>query len=402
MGSCGSVVTDTITAPYNIINSEKTINKSIIHKNETFLKIKKLGKGNNGEVFLIRSIKTQKEYALKAIIIKNISKKLFEKIMNEVNNLRELDHPNIISFKFAFNSNIKTELLNIITEFADNGDLNDKLNEHIKSNKYFEENELLDWLIQCCLALQYLHEKDIIHRDIKPSNIFLMKNNSIKIGDFGVSKNISTFHRTRTMIGTPLYLAPEIIEQKPYSFEADIWSLGVTFCHLLTLVFPFQGNKEEIIYENIINRNKNPKMLNKEKNNYKEEILKKYSKAFLDLIDELMSQDREKRPTAMEILEKNIIKKRMQSNLYNSNFDETQAKDSIEKYLDNEKEEIKDDFDDKSKKKENIDIIIEEIDNNSILPTKDMNPLKEKKEKYDYLRQMSLMHKSLHRENSKK
>ena len=64
------------------------------------------------------------------------------------------------------------------------------------------------------MAIYELHEKEIIHRDIKPSNIYLMKDNTIKLGDFGTAKDVSKFHRAKTLIGTPLYIAPEIIEEK--------------------------------------------------------------------------------------------------------------------------------------------------------------------------------------------
>ena len=409
---CGNVLTDTINLDTSkIIISEKfKLNTSTIQLNESFQKLKKIGAGAYGQVFLIKSNKTQKEYALKAIIIKKDEEKELEEIMKEVNNLKDLDYPNIICFKCAFKSNIKTPLLNIITEYADNGDLNVKLKEHIKSKKYFEENELLDWLTQCCLALQYIHEKDIIHRDIKPSNIFLMNNNTIKIGDFGISKNISTFHRTRTMVGTPFYMAPEIIEKKAYSFKADIWSLGVTFCHLFTLNYPFKGVKEEEIYDNIKKRNFNEQILNKEKNNYKEEIVKNYSKEFLDLIDELMSQDNDKRPMARQILEKDIIKKRMNLKLKETKYDENQAKDFIEQYIKDEKEVVKDVFDDKEIDNDNIiikeienDITDDEIDNiNNSLKTIDITPQKEKKLKYDFLRQMSFIFQRVKTDEEKK
>jgi NIMA (never in mitosis gene a)-related kinase len=118
-----------------------------------------------------------------------------------------------------------------------------------------------------------------VHRDIKPSNIFLMENNTIKLGDFGLSKIISPLHRTKTLAGTPLYSAPELlkeieeikkakkkkdIELKEYSYEVDIWSLGVTFCHIMSLEIPFNSvddvinnvKKENIIRETLRNSNR--------------------------------------------------------------------------------------------------------------------------------------------------
>lgn len=378
---CGNIVTNTII-PSNIIEPEKNLKKSqLIENNEHFQIIKKLGEGTNGQVFLIKSKKTQKEYALKAIVTRNLERFLIRKIKEEVYNLKKLDHPNIISFKCAFESNEKTELLNIITEYADNGDLEIKLNENHKRKIYFDENQLLDWLIQSCLAINYLHDNSIIHRDIKPSNIFLMKNNIIKLGDFGVSKNISNFKRTKTMIGTPLYIAPELINNQEYSFEIDIWSLGVTFCHMMTLEFPFEGRKTEKLYENILKMNKNKNILNKEKNNYNENILKNYSKEFRNLIDELMSEDPKKRPTAKQILEKNFIMERIKLYLKENNFDLSSAENFIQIYERKEKEDIiKDNFEMDSKKHNKIPIIIEEIEKEDKLKNqeKDKNQKKMK------------------------
>ena len=293
---------------------------------------------------------------------------------DEVDNLKILDHPNIISFKCAFESNIKKPLLNIIWEYADNDDLEKRLK---KQKEYFEENQLLDWLMQSCLALNYVHKNNILHRDIKPANIFLMKNNTIKLGDFGLSKK-SELKRTYTMVGSPLYLAPEIINKKAYTSKVDIWSLGVTFCHLMTLEFPFEGETIEKLYDNIINMNKNKKILNKEKNYYKKEIVDKYSKEFLNLIDELMSYDPEKRPTTEQILEKNIINERMKSYLKENNYNSNEVENKIKNYKQKEEEEkIKDNFEENNNK---LNIIIEEMKEKeeieNIVQTMDVTPKK--------------------------
>ena len=243
---CDTVETSSINFPTSstIIEPNKKIEDI---SSQHFKKIKKLGEGSYGKVYLIRSKETQKEYALKRISINeendnakriSIIEENYNKLslfMNEVNILKKIDHPNIISFRGAFKDKNK-EVLNIITEYVDNGDLGQLLNQNHKNEKYFEENQLLDWLIQCCLALKYLHGNEIVHRDIKPSNIFLMINNTIKLGDFGISKDISMFHKTKTLRGTPLYMAPEIFNNG-YDCKVDIWSLGVTFCHLMTQNF---------------------------------------------------------------------------------------------------------------------------------------------------------------------
>ena len=149
--------------------------KPVIVINEILKKIKTLGEGSFGEVYLIKSQKTQLEFALKKIQIKN-TKYDIKRIMEEVNILKELDHPNIISFKGAFKSN-DDKFLNIITEYVSQGDFEKNVETNYKDKKYFEEKDILNWLFQVFLAILYIHEKSIIHRDIKPSNIFLMENN---------------------------------------------------------------------------------------------------------------------------------------------------------------------------------------------------------------------------------
>ena len=293
--------------------------------NEVFVKRQLIGKGNLGEVYLAQSTKEKTIYALKEIIIKNINEEIISK---EAENLYDFDHPNVLYFKNAFltkstnSTNSDILLLNIISEYAEKGDIGKVLSRHQKENIYFVENQLLDWLIQNCLALVYLHDKKIIHGDIKPSNIFLTKNNSIKLGDFG------NFKKCLNLDYNNVYLPPEFIEKKEYSYAGDIWSLGATFCHLITLEFPFEGNNKDEIYENILKGNKNKNILNKEKNNYNQAILDIYNKELLDLIDEMISIDPLQRPLAEDILKANIIKKRMNECMEENNYD-TQGNNEV-------------------------------------------------------------------------
>ena len=384
-----------------------------------FKKIKKIGSGSFGDVYLIQSKTTKKEYALKSVKIigdenkdedkdktkdENKDEKKLERIMNEVNNLRQIDHPNIICFKGAFKSN-KKNILNIITEYADNGDLYKLLSYNSKKNIYFEENQLLDWLIQCSFALSYLHEIEILHRDIKPSNIFLMKDNTIKLGDFGISKDIHIFHYTRTQgAGTPLYMAPEIILKKKYDLKVDVWSLGVTFCHLMTLHFPFELKKNDPDhpdhkYENILNGIKSNK-ITECNGNYKKEINEKYSQEFLNLIDEMMTIDPQKRPNIGDILNKDIIKKRMSSFLKENKFNSDEANKIIESY-EKEKEKEKENMQNYkefeiNEKTQKINIEDSSLENNndySELNTLEITPQKENRLKYNFQRILSLVHK---------
>ena len=383
---CGEVST-------YIYENQIPAKKPVIVINEILKKIKTLGEGGFGKVCLIKSQKNQREYALKKIQIKKSNLKI-SRLLGEVNILKKIDHPNIISFKGAFISN-DGEFLNIITEYVSQGDLEKLIDIHKKEQKYFEEKDILNWLFQVCLALQYLHENSIIHRDIKPSNIFLMENNIIKLGDFGTSKDISLYNHTNILAGSPVYAAPELVKELEeiekikennnfisYSFEVDIWSLGVTFCHIMSLEKPFENN------EDIINNIKNKKIFNKERNCYIDKIVEKYSKEFLDLIDEMMTYEPSKRPSIEDILEKDIIKKRMELYLKDNKFNEDETikeiNNYIQKYGNLEEEESSLFKDDK----------IDDNFDNLIIPNMTY-PQKEEKKKYDFARQLSIIKKVL-------
>lgn len=299
--------------------------------NQTYQKIKLIGKGSYGKVFLIKSLQTEKEYALKETVITKNKEIFLYFSMNEINILSKLDNPYIISLKCAFKTQIdeQTEKLNIIMEYVDNGDLNQLITEYKDDEKIFPEERLLNWLFQLCLALLYLKENEIIHRDIKPSNIFLMQDDTIKLGDFGISKKVTISNEEKIFIGTPIYTSPEIIQKKNYSYKADIWSLGITFIQLISLRFPFVVDDNEDINNNILNKKFNTKILNKEKNDFNEKIKKNYSKEFLDLINQMVMINPDDRPSVIDILNKNLIKQRMFNYLLENNFDEKEIVNTI-------------------------------------------------------------------------
>ena len=378
--------------------------KPDINKNEKLEKIRQIGKGGFGEVYLVKSQATKREFSLKLIKL-NKNKGEINKILGEVNILQKLDHPNIISFKGAFNSN-NNEFLNIITEYAENGDFEKKIKIHNGDKKYFEEKDILNWLFQVCLALQYLHENSIVHRDIKPSNIFLMENNIIKLGDFGLSKYIP-IHRTKSLVGTLIYSAPEILKEikekekikkeekrgsiklKDYSYEVDIWSLGVTFCHIMSLEIPFNS------VDDVINNVKKETIFNKEKNCYIETIEQKYSKEFLDLIDIMMTYEPSQRPTVEDILQKDIIRERMRLYLKENEFNENDAIKAINNYIEKYGSIGKGD------EKSSLFYIKSEDNNEDNLDMSHTScmtdPLKEAKKKYEFVIQLTLINNFLNR-----
>ena len=107
--------------------------------------------------------------------------------------------------------------------------------------------------------MKHVHDRKIIHRDLKCQNIFLTKTNLIKLGDFGIARVLSnTRENAKTMVGTPYYLSPEIIENRPYSFKSDMWSLGVVLYELCALKPPFNADSLHFLALKIVRGSYNP------------------------------------------------------------------------------------------------------------------------------------------------
>ena len=116
------------------------------------------------------------------------------------------------------------------------------LGSFIRSGNRLSESALRDIMACCLMGLTYLHAKKIIHRDIKPDNLFLSEQGVIKVGDFGISRVLQfTQDLAQTAVGTPLYVAPEVVKGVGYDSKADVWSMGCTFYEILTFSPPFSG-----------------------------------------------------------------------------------------------------------------------------------------------------------------
>ena len=134
-----------------------------------------LGKGSFSSVYLVTRIADQKIYALKSVTMDKLTKKEQQNSVNEVRILASVSHPNVIGYREAFWDD-KNQTLNIVMEYADDGDLQTKIQQMKKNFGVFEEETIWSYAIQMIEGLKALHDKKIMHRDLKSANIFLAKN----------------------------------------------------------------------------------------------------------------------------------------------------------------------------------------------------------------------------------
>jgi len=136
-------------------------------------------------------------------------------------------------------------------EFADNGDLYQKIIEHQKNSTSFSENEIWAIFIQVVRGLRALHELQIMHRDLKSANVFLFKDQTAKLGDLNVSK-VAEKGLNYTQTGTPYYASPEVWKDQPYDIKSDIWSLGCVLYEMITLKPPFRAEDMASLYKKVL------------------------------------------------------------------------------------------------------------------------------------------------------
>lgn len=184
-----------------------------------------LGKGAFGSVYRALNWGTGETVAVKQIKLADLPKSELRVIMLEIDLLKNLDHPNIVKY----HGFVKTpETLNIILEYCENGSL------HSISKNFgrFPENLVALYMSQALHGLLYLHDQGVIHRDIKGANILNTKKGLIKLADFGVASRTTGLHES-SVVGTPYWMAPEVIELTGATTASDIWSLGCTVIELL-------------------------------------------------------------------------------------------------------------------------------------------------------------------------
>ncbi|KAM7472366.1 hypothetical protein LguiA_010549 [Lonicera macranthoides] len=212
---------------------------------------KRIGSGSFAVVWKSRHRATGLEVAVKEIDktrLINTSPKIADNLFKEISILSNICHPNIIRLFEA----IQTEdRIFLVLEYCDGGDLAAYLNQRGKVSEAVAKH----FMRQLAAGLQVLNENSLIHRDLKPQNLLLTTNEAtplLKIGDFGFARYVTPHGLADTLCGSPLYMAPEIIQSRKYDSKADLWSAGAILYQLVTGKPPFNGDSQLQLFQNIL------------------------------------------------------------------------------------------------------------------------------------------------------
>ena len=251
-----------------------------------------IGKGNFGRISKIIRKSDQKTLIWKELDYGQMSEKEKEQIVSEVNILRELKHPNIVRYYDRIIDK-KHSRIYIIMEYCEGGDLNQLIKRCKKTGEFIAEDIIWKIFTQVLLAIHVIHnhkEGKILHRDIKPSNIFLDKDNNVKLGDFGLSRELSDQSKfAYSHVGTPYYMSPEQIDETKYNEKSDIWSLGCFLYELTTFHPPFEAKNQIMLAMRI-------------KSGKVEKINKRYSEELWRVITWMLTVNYNNRPSSEELL----------------------------------------------------------------------------------------------------
>ena len=271
--------------------------------------LEKLGDGAYSVVYKVRRKEDSKIYALKKVNLVNLSQKEKENSLNEVRILASVKSTFVIAYKEAFIDESDQSLC-IVMEYADKGDLYQKITQFKKMGCLIDEVDIWRIFIQMTKGLKALHDLKILHRDLKSANIFLFSDGSAKIGDLNVSK-VAYKGLGYTQTGTPYYASPEVWRDEPYDMKSDIWSLGCVTYEMLALHPPFRAENMEKLYNKVIQCQYG-------------KISERYSDDIKEIIKLLLKVKTKDRPTCAQILKHPLVKKRLeffQAQAGNDNID---------------------------------------------------------------------------------
>ncbi|KAI9354005.1 kinase-like domain-containing protein [Pilaira anomala] len=258
--------------------------------NDLYKKLKRVGQGASGSVYVAISLATNTKIAIKQMDLAHQPRK--DLIVTEILVMKESQHPNIVNYLDSFL--VRNSDLWVIMEYMEGGALTDVID-----NNTMTEQQIATVCHETTNGLLHLHTQNILHRDIKSDNILLNAQGQVKISDFGFCAKLTDQRNKRaTMVGTPYWMAPEVVKQKEYGAKVDIWSLGIMAIEMIENEPPYL-DEEPLKALYLIATNGTPTLKNPEK-------LSRELKGFLAVC---LCVDVRSRATADELMHHEFLKK---------------------------------------------------------------------------------------------